>query len=166
MIDPLSVPTQRVLISSRAEYLAALHQLLALGRRQLSIFDPNLSSLEIDGIPRIAALRAFLRADRHNSVQIAVHDAAFLRERCPRLLALLAEFPAQLAIHQTEGEAVRAQDCFVLVDELHFVRRPVAAQRHGVYVLSEAPAGRTLRERFNEIWDFSAPAVAASTLGL
>jgi hypothetical protein len=166
MIDPAGVPAQRRLISSRAEYLAALDQLLALGRRHLSVFDPDLAMLEIDRMVRIAALRAFLSADPHNTVQIAVHDATFLRKLCPRLLSVLAEFPGPLEIRQTEDEAARAQDCFILADSLHFVRRPVAAQHHGIYALSEAQQGRSLRERFDEIWNFSVPTVAASTLGL
>lgn len=166
MIDPTEVPAQRRLISSRAEYLAAFDQLVALGRQRLSIFDADPAMLDIDQASRIAALRAFLGTGRHKAVQIAVHDAQFLRTRCPRLLLLLGEFPGQLAIYQTEGEAARAQDCFVLVDDLHFVRRPVAAQHRGVYALSEVRDGHSLRERFDEIWNFSVPAVSATTLGL
>lgn len=166
MIDPTDLPIQRRIIDSRAEYLLALDRLVPLCRQRLQIFDPDLEMLDLNHAARIETLRRFLSANRLNSVQIALHDAQFVRTRCPRLLHLLGEFAAQLAIYQTEGEAKRAQDRFVLADELHFVRRPVAIQGRGVYALNQTQDGRSLRERFEEICAASVPAVSATTLGL
>ena len=58
------------------------------------------------------------------------------------------------------------QDCFVLADMEHFVRRPVAAQSRGVFTLNEYQDARLMRERFDEIWQSSVPAIPATTLGL
>jgi hypothetical protein len=157
---------RRELLGSRREYLDAFDGLLAAARRELRIFDPDCVQLELNAPARNAALRQFLLASRDNRVLVAVHDPEHLKRGCPRMLECLREFSVAIAIHQTEGEAARAQDCFVLADMEHFVRRPVAAQPRGVFTQNEYQDARLMRERFDEIWQSSVPAVSATTLGL
>ena len=156
----------RLLIQTRAEYVAALDALLPMARRSIQVFDPDLALPAFGDIARIEALRAFLRADRDNRLQIALHGIETMQRNMPRLLQLLRDFPDAIAIYRTEGEARRAQDCFVLVDARHFVRRPVAEQARGVYAVEEASEGRQLQERFEQIWEVSEPAVSPTQLGL
>jgi hypothetical protein len=122
--------------------------------------------LELNTPDRAAALRRFLLASRDNRLLVAVHDPDHIRKRSPRFLRLLAEFSASIAIHQTEGDAARAQDCFVLADIEHFVRRPVATASRGVCAINEYQEARHIRERYDEIWQSSFPVVSATTLGL
>ena len=157
---------ERRLIGTRREYLEAFDSLVLGLRRELRVFDPDCAQLELNAPGRIAALRTFLLASRDNWLLIAVHDPEHLRKHTPRFLELLAQFSASISIHQTEGEALRAQDCFVLADIDHFVRRPVAAAPRGVYAINEFQEARLVRERFDEIWQSSAPAVSATLLGL
>lgn len=156
----------RQLIDTRAAYLAALDALLPLARDAIRIFDPDLVMPDLNSIARIEQLRAFLRADRSNTLHIVLHDATHVARNAVRLIKLLQDFPAAIAIYRTEGEALRAQDCFVLIDGQHFVRRPVAQQSRGVYALHEAREGTQLAERFEEIRAYSELAIAATTLGL
>ncbi len=58
------------------------------------------------------------------------------------------------------------QDCLVLADKLHFVRRPVCAQPRGTLSLNDDKESQGISLRFSEIWDSSFPAVAATTSGL
>lgn len=157
---------QRTLITTRHEYLAALDDLLLRARRELCIFDPDLQMLDLGSLARSEMLARFLRADRDNRLLIALHDPAHLQRACPRMIDLLRDFSSGVSVQQTEGEAARAQDCFVLADTQNFVRRAVATQGRGVYALGEAREGHLLRNRFDEIWQSSTPAVAATTLGL
>jgi len=161
----LPQPARR-LITTRGEYVAACDELLAGVRRELRIFDPDGVQLALNTPTRADLLRRFLVANRDNRLFIAVHDTDHLKHHCPRLLTLLAEFSASIAIHQTTGEALRAQDCFVLSDMEHFVRRPVATATRGVYAINELSEARLVRDRFDEIWDCSLPAISATTLGL
>jgi hypothetical protein len=157
---------ERQLIGTRREYLAAFDVLVGGLRRELRVFDPDCAQLELNAPGRIALLRSFLLASRDSRLLIAVHDAEHLRRHSPRFLELLAQFSASISIHQTEGEALRAQDCFVLADIDHYVRRPVAAASRGVYARNEFQEVRLFRERFEEIWHSSVPAVSATSLGL
>jgi hypothetical protein len=157
---------ERRIIGTRREYLAAFDELVAGLRRELRVFDPDCGQLDLNAPARADALRRFLLAGRDNRLLVVVHDADHLRKHSPRFMRLLAEFSAAIAVHQTEGEAVRAQDCFALADMEHFVRRPVAAAARGVYAINEYQESRQIRERYDEIWQSSFPAVSATSLGL
>src|SRR5262245_37005336 len=124
-------PPERRTITTRREYLAAFDELLAGVRRELRIFDPDGAQLELGTPDRARQLHDFLLANRDNRLFVAVHDPEHIRRSCPRLLTLLTQFSVAIAIHQTEGEALRADDCFALADMAHFVRRPVAAAARG-----------------------------------
>jgi hypothetical protein len=157
---------QRTLLATRREYLAGLERLLGLAARELRIFDPDLAEPDLNAAPRIAHLRDFLHASPTRRLYIAVHDTDFVSRRCPRVLALLGSFPRQMFIHQTEGEARKAQDCFAAADDRHLVRRPVAAQARGILVLHDPRDCGPILDRFQEIWESSAPTVSANVTGL
>lgn len=157
---------KRRLIDTRSEYVAAFDELVAGVRRELRVFDPDGVQLDLNATVRAERLRQFLLASRDNRLYFVVHDPDYLQRHCSRLMRLLAEFSAVIAIHQTEGEATRAQDCFVLSDLEHFVRRPVAAATRGAYAINEFNEARAIRERFDEIWQSSFPTISATTLGL
>ena len=167
MVEIESPPEpRRTLITSRGEYLEAVERLFAMVRSELRIFDPDLSELDFNGENRIAALRRILSGGRMHRVYIALHDVEHVKTRCPRLIELLLLFPSGLLIYRTEGEAARAQDRFVLADENHVVRRPVASQARGAVLLDDVNEGHGMRLRFDEIWENSIPAVSAVTTGL
>lgn len=157
---------ERVLLSTRREYLEAMERLIGLAQRELRIFDSDFSELKIDAPRTHALMRDFLLRSRDNRLYIAVHSADYLRNYCPRLLNLLRQFSDRMFIQQTEGDAARAQDSFVLADKLHLVRRPVQAQPRATLRLNDEQEGQGIFLRFSEIWDSSIPAVTATTSGL
>ena len=157
---------RRTLITSRKEYLDAIETLLGAVKRELRIFDPDLSELDFNSQHRIDPLRRLLSAGRTHRVYIALHDVEHVTTRCPRLLQLLATFSSGLIIYKTEGEAAKAQDRFVLADEEHLVRRPAAAQARGVIILNDPNETHAMRERFDQIWESSNLGVAATQSGL
>jgi len=157
---------ERRLITTRREYLASFDELAHRAHHALRIFDPDGAQLRLNRPASADRLRTFLLASRDNRLLVAVHSAEHLRKHCPRMMTLVSEFSFAIAIHQTEGEATRAQDCFVLADAEHFVRRPVASASRGVLAIDEHHEAREIRGRFDEIWQSSFPAVTATTLGL
>lgn len=157
---------ERTALSTRREYREALELLATLAQRELRIFDPDFSDLDINSQHKCELLRAFLLRGRSNRLYLAVHDTGHIRNYCPRLLRLLRQFSDRVFIHQTEGEAASVQDCLVLADKLHFVRRPVYARPRGTLTLNDDRESQGIYLRFSEIWDSSFPAVAATTSGL
>ena len=162
--DP-SAP-QRRLTTTRGEYLEGFSTLLRLARRDLRIFDPDLSQLDIDSTAQMDLLTRFLRESRARSVLIALHDLEHVTRHCPRLIALLGSFTGRISINRTEGDAAKVQDCFVLADGEHLIRRPVTAQARGVLVIGDPKECQPILERFGEIWESSVHGVSANTTGL
>lgn len=158
-------PARRV-ITLRSEYLAAFDELVAHVRRELRIFDPDLAQLELNAPERVESLRRFLVANRDNRLYIAVHDPDLLMRAMPRMMDLLGQLSTNIAVHRTEEDAARAQDCFVLVDAEHVIRRTVAAHPRGIVLTDDQKEAHAMRERFDEIWQSSVPAVSATRLGL
>lgn len=157
---------ERVLLSTRKDYLDAFAQLTGLAQRELRVFDADFASLKIDSPRAHELLAAFLLRGRDNRLYIAVHSVDYIRNYCPRLLKLLRQFSDRVFIHQTQGEAAGVQDCLVLADGLHFVRRPVHAQPRATLTLNDDKESQGIYLRFSEIWDSSFPAVSATTSGL
>ncbi len=157
---------ERILLSTRREYLESLERVVGLAQRELRIFDADFSGLEIDSPRTHELLHAFLLRGRDNRLYIAVHDPDYIRVYCPRLLDLLRQFSDRMFIHRTQGDGARAQDSFVLADKLHVLRRPVQAQPRASLRLNDEHESQGIYLRFAEIWDSSLPAVSATTSGL
>jgi hypothetical protein len=157
---------RRTLITTRIEYKNAVEQLIGLVKRELRIFDPDLSELDFNGRNRIEGLRRILAGGQVRRIFIALRDVEHVATRCPRLIDLIRMFPSGLLIFRAEGEAARVQDRFILADEFHFARRPVAMQARGVVVFDDPHEAHSMRLRFDEIWESSVPAVSATQTGL
>ena len=122
---------QRILFETRKDYREGFNTLLGLARRELRIFDPDLSELEINSTNRVETLARFLRGSSTRRIYIVLHDLEHVTQRCPRLISLLGSYPSGILIFQTRGDAAKVQDCFVLADGDHLVRRPVTTQPRG-----------------------------------
>jgi hypothetical protein len=157
---------ERILLQTRSDYLEGFNRLLGLARRELRIFDPDLSELGMNSTSRIEMLMRFLRESRTRRIYIALHDVEHVTKRCPRLIALMGSYTSALFIFQTHGEAAKVQDCFVLADGDHLLRRPVTTQPRGVLIFNDPKECQPMRERFDEIWEASLPTVSVNTTGL
>ena len=157
---------ERALITSRGEYSSGADRVMALAQRELRIFDPDLSEFRLEIPARIEVLRSFLSRSRDNRIRIALHDPEYIKRHCPRLIGLLGSYAGFILVNRTMGDAAKAQDCFVLADRLHLVRRPVAKQPRGVLLLNDPEEGQGMHGRFEEIWENSESGASASTSGL
>ena len=164
--EPVEPATERTLLSTRRDYVESVARLLALARHEIRIFDPDLADTGLNTEAATRVLHQFFVRGRAQRLLIAVHDTDFVARRAPHLMRLFGTFSGGMLIHKTQGDAARVQDCFVLVDEAHFVRRRVAAQPRGALYLNDPREARGMRERFDDIWESSHLAVSASTVGL
>jgi len=164
--EPPEAWLERILLGRKREYLEGFDRLLGLAQRELRVFDGDLSELGIDTPRRIELLRQFLLKSRSNRLYVALHDPEYVKKYCPRLIMLIGTFSGMMFVHRVHGDAARVQDCFVLCDAVHVVRRPVRSQARGVLLLNDFKEAHAMRERFNEIWESSVPSVSANTVGL
>jgi hypothetical protein len=158
-------PSYRPLFGT-AESQAAIDEVIGAAQRTLRIFDMTLGQRGFNSPQRVERLRAFLVAGRAHRLLIALHETEGLERDCPRLLALLRQFPMSIEIHRTLQQARRAMDPFVVADD-HSVWHQLHHEQPRAIVALHSPADASpIAQRFDEIWDLSEPAVSATTLGL
>ena len=149
-----------------AGFQAAVDQILEQPGRELRIFDPDLAALRVNDPSRIERLERFLHASRTRRLYIVVHNTDHVTRRCPRMMGLIARFSHAIQVHRTHEEIRELQDSFMVLDSMHYVRRPVAQFFRGAIGLGDEPEGLAMRGRFMEIWAASYPAVSGTTVGL
>jgi len=147
-------------------FQAAIDRLLEQPGRELRLFDPDGAALRLNDPQRIERLDRFLLASRTRRIYLVVHDTDHLTRQCPRLLTLLRRFSHAMQINRTHEEIREVQDAFMLLDAMHYIRRPMASLFRGAMGLGDENEGLALRGRFAEIWSASYPAVSSTTVGL
>jgi hypothetical protein len=151
---------------TKADFHAAVDRLLEQPGRELRVFDPDLTSLRLNDPVRIEAITRFLLASRTRRLFIAVHSTDHLTRQCPRMMTLIARFSHAIQVHRTHEEIRELQDAFLVLDAMHYIRRPVSQFFRGAMGLGDDTEGLAMRGRFLEIWAASYPAVSATTVGL
>ena len=157
--------TRRVL-ATRADFATGAGEVMALARRELRIFDTDLSELGFNTPQVEEMLTNFLRGDRTNRLLIAVREDEYIVQSCPRLIRLLRQFSHAIFINQISDSIRNVEDIMLIADDAHYLRRPNFEQPKGVVILNDAGETRGWLNRFEEIWEKSAPAVTATTIGL
>jgi hypothetical protein len=152
-------------LDGNADHNDALDTLFSRPGRKLRIFDRQLGSGYF-GVHREQLLRGFLLASRSNRIQIVLDDAANLQRDCPRLMLLLRQFAYAININETEPQAKGVYDPFAVMDERDYVHRFHYDDSRGLLGLNDPQGAHELVQRFEEIWEASAPAISATTLGL
>ena len=153
-------------VFGNAESQSAIDEVIAVAGRTLRIFDITLSGRGYNLPQRMERLRSFLVAGRAHRILIALHDTDPLERECPRLLALLRQFPMSIEIHRTLAQARKAMDPFIVADD-HSVWHQLHHEQPRAIVALHSPAdAMPIAQRFDEIWELSEPAVSATTLGL
>jgi hypothetical protein len=147
-------------------FQGTVDRLLEQPGRELRVFDPDGAALRFNDPARTERLERFLLASRTRRVYLVVHSTDHLTRQCPRLLSLLRRFSHAMQINRTHEEIREVQDAFLLLDSVHYVRRPVAALFRGSMGLGDENEGQALRGRFGEIWAAYYPAVSSTTIGL
>ena len=147
-------------------FQAAVVRLMEQPGRELGVFDPDGAALRLNDPQRIEGLERFLLASRTRRLYLVVHNTEHLTRQCPRRLTLLGRFSHAMQINRTHEEIREVQDAFLLLDAMHYVRRPMASLFRGAMGLGDENEGQALRGRFGEIWAASYPAVSSTTVGL
>ena len=163
-VPPERMPGERMLEGAIA-CEQALDELIANAAHTVRIFDKNIGR-GFNSPQRYELLRQLLLARRTNRVYIALQETGNIARDCPRLIMLLRQFSHAVSIHQTLPDARRVYDPFAVADDARFVHRFHYDDVRGVATVGDIAATGLLLKRYEEIWQASAPAVAATTIGL
>ena len=158
-------PSYRPILGT-AESLAAIEKVIGTAQGAIRVFDISLSNRGFNSPGLTEKLRQFLVAGRSHRIFIALHNTDLLERECPRLLQLLRQFPMSIEIHRTIAQARNATDPCVIADDHSVWHQLHFEQPRAVVALHSATDALPIRQRFDEIWELSEPAVSATTLGL
>jgi hypothetical protein len=147
-------------------FQAAVDRILQQPGRELRIFDPDGAALRLNDPARIQLIQRFLQASRTRRLYLVLHDPQYLQRQCPRMMSLLGRYAHAIQVNRTHEEIRELQDAFLVLDSVHYVRRPVGAFFRGAIGLADENEALAMRARFNEIWAASYPAVSSTTIGL
>lgn len=111
------------LMTTWAEYDAALDRLLALAQRELCIFDRDLGALKLERNDRSSRLRELLFASPKNRLRIAVQDSTAIVSRLPRLARLLGDSGHNFSILVISESLAHLTDSLVIADDRHALIR-------------------------------------------
>lgn len=157
------------LMDGRAEASTAIDTVVASTRAEICIFDVHVRALAERGFAspeRHEFLRKLLLASRQHRMRLVLHDVQGFESALPRLHQLLTQFSGQVHVHRSVGVAREATDPLVIGDDCHFWHKLHVDHPRSVLTLNDAMDCRPWRERFEEIWDSSEPAISGTTLGL
>lgn len=149
-----------------SDYRLSLDRVIQLATRELNIFDLDLADGGYNTPQRFDLLRAFLAASRNNRAVIVLHDTDFLTKRCPRMMNLLTQFGHAIQINQTSQQARGVHDPIVIADQRHYVHRFHYDHPRGIVALDDYEGCTPLKQKFEEILEYSEPAASATILGL
>ncbi len=155
-----------ITFDSRNDYRQAVDTVLRTATRELCIFDPDLKAPDFESAGRAEMLGAFLSADAVRRVRIVLHDTEHISRYGARILALLKRHSYSMTIRQTPDNLRQLADCFVLGDGTSVVVRFHADHYRGKLVLLAPDEVHGWRNRFEDLWAESTPAVPATHLGL
>ncbi|MCC7487620.1 MAG: hypothetical protein IT529_21810 [Burkholderiales bacterium] len=147
------------------EYEALIDQLIPQTQRTIRIFDRALSR-SYNSATRFEALRQFLLAGRANRLMIVLHHTDSLERECPRMIELLRQFSTTVRINRTLEPARHVYDPFVIFDATNYLHRFHHDHLRAAQGANDVLGAQLLLDRYAEIWEVSAPAVAANTTGL
>jgi len=149
-----------------SEFRAAFDALLAGTKRQLRVYDHDLSLLDIDDAPRLAALRALCVAGGGRRIEILLDDISRVARDHPRLMLLLRDFGHVLEIRQADPDAPRPDEAFVLADRHGVLLRADKSTVHGTLHPDDPGSATALHQNFEGMWQRAPASVSATTLGL
>ena len=161
--EPATITTQ---FDVPSEYTAAWDALLPQATAELLIFDRDLKDGGWSGLARAAVLRDFMFRSRLARLQIVLHETTYVEGYLPRLVSLLREFSHKIEILRTVGDGRNAWDAFAIADGRHVLHRFHQNVMKGELALFAPAKARELRERYDEILQFTEPGVNATQLGL
>jgi len=163
-INPLLTPD--TILIGEALYAEAINLVITQATGNLLIFDQDLTHGEYKSLARYQAIRQFLSQQPNSSLTMVLHQGDFFTTQCPRLMELLLTYGHKFTVYITNDTAKIAKDCFVVADNVHYVKRIHIDQARFKYALNDAETCASLRMRFNELLEETAHTLSATSLGL
>lgn len=157
--------SNQVVLGER-NYEEAINLVIARAETELLIFDADFCRGGYNSAKRFELLKAFLSKTTPNKLTIVLLDADYFNQYCPRLFNLLENYSHLMSVYKTNQAAKIAQDCFVIADKRHVIRRFNKDQARFKFMLDDEVVANQLNMRFNELLQETTEKISHQQLGL
>jgi hypothetical protein len=164
-INTATLTPNTIIIGERL-YAQAIDLVIQQAQHTLLIFDQDLSHGDYASVSRYQLLQQFLNRDAHTKLTVVLHHSDYLTTYCPRLMELLTMYGHKMTVYLTNDSAKLAKDCFVIADDLHYVKRIHIDQARFKYALEDAESCANLHMRFDELLEETTYTLSPTQLGL
>jgi hypothetical protein len=158
--------TPNIILLGERLYAQAIDLVIQQAQKTLLVFDQDFSHGDYASIARHQSLQQFLSRDAHTKLTIIMHQSEFLTAHCPRLLELLTTYGHKMTVYLTNDSAKVAKDCFVIADDVHYVKRIHIDQARFKYAFDDAETCASLHMRFDELLEETSHTLSPTQLGL
>ncbi len=165
MINNLELIANQVVVGER-NYEEALDLVIARAKNELLIFDTDLNRGGYASQKRYELINQFLAKQPQNRLMIVLLDAQYFIQYCPRLFGLLENYSHMMTVFKTNDAAKIAQDCFVIADKQHYIRRFNKDQARFKFAFNDKELSAQLVKRFNELLEETTESISHNQLGL
>ena len=154
------------LITDWATHDVALSDILGRATQSIDIFDHDLTRLPLERPTAIEELIGFLTSGENARLRIVLRDPAYFRNRCPRLLKLLATMSHKMSVTACPEHLINLNDSLFLVDGRHGLIRFHQDNVRSKRIDDDADECRNYVQRFAEILKEEGEAITPTPLGL
>ena len=156
----------RELITSWADYQAAVDRLLAIATHHICVYDEDLVMLKLDSASRLEHIKRLLNGKQGKILRIAVRNSAPLRHQHPLLQQLLTTYGHLAIAQETPSQIAHLRDSMIIVDGKHALIRFERDMPRSKLLIDEADELRPYLTRFEEIWSEGGVRITNSVVGL
>lgn len=139
-------------IDSESAYRGAIDATLAAARREIRIFDRDLSRMALGTRPRAELLKEFLAGAPDRRLLVVVHDIAPLERDMPRIIDLIKVYGHMIETRLTPEHLRHLTDCWVLADQAHGTIRFHADHARGKWVAGMPAEVAPWWRRADDLW--------------
>jgi hypothetical protein len=141
-------------------------ELCTEARRYIRILSPDLDHEVFDKEPLCDAISALARRSRYTEVRILVQDTRALVRRGHRLLELARRVPSLVHIQVLAEHPEINNDTMVIRDMDGLLFKPGDSEHQGIYEPDSKAITTAYVEKFDDLWERSAPDVELRRMGL
>ena len=163
---PSTDTTRYQLLTTEAEFRQACDTVIDRARREIIIFDRNLTSLRLGELNRIELLTGFLSADETRRIRVVIHEPEDLERNMPRFVILASRYSHAIDVRQSPDNLRHLADAHLIADDEHGVRRFQFDLPRSALILDDPAYISPWRQRFEELWALSLPCLKINTAGL
>ncbi|AWI73949.1 hypothetical protein CEW83_00860 [Parazoarcus communis] len=136
-----------------SDFRGALLELVGRAQSTLLLSDPDLGETGFESSAGIEALTAFLqRSAQPLAIRILLKDAAYLEQRCPRLLGLLSRFSQRMMVRVASDVRAVPDAPFAIADGKHLVTRFHHERARGKHCTDDPQSTSVHIAQFETLW--------------